>query len=80
MQYIASHDLNAPARRPGNRALLLTAAVGGPWEVRPEGTGVPLVHPPVVLTVAAGVIALVAVVLSSLRRRGAWLAWLMVGG
>jgi hypothetical protein len=60
---------------------LLTAAVGGPWEwVRPEGTGVPLVHPPVFLTVASGVVALLVVVLSSLRRRGAWLAWLMVVG
>lgn len=77
---------------PPSRDLVLTAAgravtegllpplLGGPWNWERYDIVAPWATPPVVLSVVAVVVAVVGVLVTSARRRGAWAVWLLVAG
>lgn len=59
---------------------LLPPLIGGPWHWERSVIFAPWATPPLALSVAAVAAAVAGVLVSSVRRRGAWLVWLLVAG
>lgn len=73
-------DLTLQTARRGLTEGLLPPLLGGPWEWERSFIFAPWATPPLALSVAAVLVAVGGILVTSARRRGVWMVWLLVLG